>query len=403
MYNLEASMKTFVILTCILALAGSLHAQEILINEIDVDQTGTDTEEFIELYDGGLGNVPLDSLVLVFFNGSNDLSYWAYDLDSLRTDPQGYFVIGNVPGSHISPGDPSDWIQNGADAIALYYGNDADFPNGTPVSTENLLDAVVYDTDDADDQGLLVLLEAGEPQVNENMNGNKDTESLQRQPDGSGGARRTATFHAGLPTPGAQNPLPIIFSSISAVQIGPTAVELTWTTDTEVNNFGFYVERKEHVQTEFTELPGSFTPGNGTTATPHSYSYTDSTSPDGLLQYRVRQVDLDGTIHYSGIAEVSVTAGVESQQPSVLQLSQNYPNPFNPSTTIEFSVPVSSRTTLEVFNLLGESVMELFHGTAEAGNRYRVEVRADNLSSGHYFYRLQNGVSVVTKKFTVLK
>ncbi len=396
-------MRTSVLLSSILALVGSLHAQEILINEIDVDQTGTDTEEFIELYDGGVGNVTLDSLVLVFFNGSNDLSYWAFDLDSLRTDAQGYFVIGNIPGSHISPGDPSDWIQNGADAIALYYGNAADFPNGTSINTQNLIDAVVYDTDDADDQGLLILLQPGEPQVNENMNGNKDTESLQRQPDGSGGARRTATFRAGLPTPGAQNPLPIIFSSISALQIGPSTVELTWTTETEVNNFGFYVERKTAGQANFAELPGSFIPGQGTTTTPHSYSYVDSSSPGGTIHYRVRQVDLDGTPHYSETVEVSVATEVRRHDLPGFSLTQNYPNPFNPSTTIEFTVPATLWTTLEVFNVLGEPVRELFSGIAEAGKHYRIALTARGLASGMYIYQLTCGSSVFTKKLVVLK
>ena len=396
-------MRTFIFTILVLCLVGSIHAQGILINEIDVDQTGTDTGEFIELYDGGVGNVSLDSLVLVFFNGSNDLSYWVYDLDSLATDSGGYFVIGNIPEAHVPPGDPTDWIQNGADAIALYRGNAVDFPNGTPITTQNLLDAIVYDTDDADDQGLLVLLEAGEPQVNENMSGNKDIESLQRQPDGSGGARRTATFHAGIPTPAAENPLPIVFSSISATQVGPFRVELTWTTETEVNNFGFFVERKRADETDFIELPGSFIPGQGTTTTPHAYSYVDSTSPEGALHYRVRQVDLDGTTHYSPTVEVSVVTGVRGQEPSEFILSQNYPNPFNPSTTIEFRVPATSWTTLEVFSPLGESVRTLFNATAEAGKRYRVTFAAQGLSSGMYIYRLRSGSLVFTKKLIVLK
>jgi hypothetical protein len=396
-------MRTFLVLISAVCLGGSIHAQEILINEIDVDQTGTDTGEFIELFDGGVGNVSLDSLALVFFNGSNDLSYWVYDLDSLRTDPGGYFVIGNVPGAYVSPGDPTDWIQNGADAIALYRGNAVDFPNGTPITTQNLLDAIVYDTDDADDQGLLVLLEPGESQVNENMNGNKDIESLQRQPDGAGGARRTATFHAGTPTPGAENPLPIIFSSITAAQIGPFAVELTWTTETEVNNFGFYVERKRAEETDFTELSGVFIPGQGTTTTPHSYSYVDSTAPEGTLHYRVRQVDLDGTPHYSQTLEVSVVTGIPLGKPTGFVLSQNYPNPFNPLTMIEFTVPATSWASLEVFNPLGESVRILFDGIAEAGKHYRVEFTAGGLSSGPYIYRLRSGSSEITKKLIVLK
>ena len=125
---------------------------------------GTDTAEFVELYDGGAGNTPLDGLVVVFFNGSNDLSYAAFDLDGFTTDAQGYFTLGNpgVPGVDLifDPG-AAGLLQNGADAVALFAGNATDFPNGTAVTTTNLQDAIVYDTDDADDAGLLALLNAG--------------------------------------------------------------------------------------------------------------------------------------------------------------------------------------------------------------------------------------------------
>ena len=56
-------------------------ATNVIINEIDADTPGTDTAEFVELYDGGVGNTPLDGLVVVFYNGNGDLSYAAFDLD----------------------------------------------------------------------------------------------------------------------------------------------------------------------------------------------------------------------------------------------------------------------------------------------------------------------------------
>jgi endonuclease G len=101
-----------------------------------------------------------------------------------------------------------NFLQNGADAVALYVGNATDFPNGTSVTTANLQDAVVYDTDDADDPGLLVLLNATQPQVNENGGGSGATQSSQRCPNGTGGARNTSTYLQGTPTPGAVNNCP---------------------------------------------------------------------------------------------------------------------------------------------------------------------------------------------------
>ena len=76
-------------------------ATNVLINELDSDTPGTDAAEFVELYDGGAGGTALDGLVVVFYNGSNDLSYAAFDLDGFHTNASGYFTLGNpgVPAS----------------------------------------------------------------------------------------------------------------------------------------------------------------------------------------------------------------------------------------------------------------------------------------------------------------
>ncbi|MBN2555864.1 MAG: ExeM/NucH family extracellular endonuclease, partial [Anaerolineales bacterium] len=179
---------------------------DILINEVDSDTAGTDVLEFVELFDGGAGNTPLDGLVLVFYNGSSDTSYAAYDLDGYATDAAGYFLLGNegvtpTPAIIFS----SNGLQNGADAVALYSGDEAAFPYGTALTTDSLLDAVVYDTDDSDDSGLLALLNPGQPQVNEAGAGDKDAHSSQRCPNGSGGLRNTETFTQDFPTPAAAN------------------------------------------------------------------------------------------------------------------------------------------------------------------------------------------------------
>jgi hypothetical protein len=393
-------------LSAIVALIGFLPAartpaQTMLINEIDADQSGTDSSEFIELYDGGTGNVSLDGYVIVFYNGSNDLSYRAIDLDGNATNAQGYFVIGNVPQADLVPGVPADWIQNGADAIALYRGDAQDFPNGTAITGQNLVDAIVYDTDDADDAGLLPLLDPGEPQVNENMGGNKDTESLQRSPDGTGGPRHTSSYRASLPTPGNANPLPITISTFTAVLTGSAQVQLSWTTETEFNTFGFMVERKGDL--DFAEIPGSFIPGAGTTTTPQSYQYVDAAPPAGLLHYRIRQTDLDGAIHYSGVADVEVVTHVGPAQPGTFYLSQNYPNPFNPATHFEFGVTRSLPVRVTLLNIIGQEVGVLFDGPADAGRTYRVDLHAQLLSDGVYLYRLESAEGSITRKLIVLR
>ena len=201
---------------------------EVLINEVDADNTSTDSAEFVELYDGGLGNSDLSGLVLVFFNGSNDASYRSYDLDGQSTDANGYFVLcgnaANVANCDLDVSPSSNLIQNGADAVALYSGDASDFPNGTAVTTTNILDAIVYDTSDGDDAGLLVLLNADQPQVNENNGGEGTLNSNQRCPDGGGGARNTYAYVQLVPTPGAANGCPPPEVVINEIIQNPAAV-----------------------------------------------------------------------------------------------------------------------------------------------------------------------------------
>ena len=168
---------------------------QIVINEVDSDTQGTDTKEFIELK-SDTPNFALDGFVVVLFNGSTngaDSSYFTIDLDGFSTDINGLLLIGSnnvspVPQLIIS----TSIIQNGQDAVAIYQGNHFDFLQGTLATTTNLIDALVYDTDDADDTVLMNLLDVT-VQTNENENGNKTTESIQRNNDG--------TYFVGPPTP----------------------------------------------------------------------------------------------------------------------------------------------------------------------------------------------------------
>ncbi len=184
--------------------AGVTEPPDVIINEVDSDTPGTDALEFVELFDGGTGNTSLSGLVVVFYNGSNDLSYASYDLDGYSTDANGYFVLGN---SALSPDITfaGNLLQNGQDAVALYLANAADFPNNTALNHHQLIDAIVYDTSDDDDPGLLALLNAAQPQVDENANALGATESSQRCPNGSGGLRNTSTYAQWAPTPGNVN------------------------------------------------------------------------------------------------------------------------------------------------------------------------------------------------------
>jgi endonuclease I len=190
---------TFVVLLLAFAKANS----QVVINELDTDTPGTDDQEFVEL----LSTTPFFSLngyVLVFFNGNPNSSttgmgrsYYAVDLDGLQTDNNGLIVLGS---SLVSPVPDrllaESIIQNGADAIGLYLGNDTDFPDRTLATTTNLVSALVYDTNDADDFALLNLL-GEQVQYNEGENGPTTANSIQRKADG--------TYEAKVPTPHSLN------------------------------------------------------------------------------------------------------------------------------------------------------------------------------------------------------
>ncbi|MCC6397623.1 MAG: T9SS type A sorting domain-containing protein, partial [Bacteroidetes bacterium] len=186
-------------------------------------------------------------------------------------------------------------------------------------------------------------------------------------------------------------PLPVTLTSFNAkVNTTSGGVLLEWKTASEVNNYGYTVQRKGADDAEFADLSGAFIPGKGTTLDPQSYSYVDrSIDAVGSYTYRLKQQDMDGTIHYSGTIVVQMTlTDVAEMAPREFKLMQNYPNPFNPATQIKFSVETSGRAVLTVYNLLGERVATLFDGAAEAGRYYVATFDAAGLASGIYLYRL---------------
>jgi len=190
---------------------------DVVINEVDADTPGIDSEEFVELF--GDPGAPLDGLVVVFYNGNGDVSYAAFDLDGFNLDGDGFFVLGNAAIAAAEIVFPNNGLQNGADAVAVHVGDAADFPNGTAVTSANLVDALVYDTNDGDDAGLLSVLTPGGFQVNEGGGGNSSADSNSRRPDG-GAPFDTSVYVQQAPTPGASNEPTEVLAEIYDIQ-GP--------------------------------------------------------------------------------------------------------------------------------------------------------------------------------------
>ncbi|AFH47845.1 Hypothetical protein IALB_0133 [Ignavibacterium album JCM 16511] len=184
--------------------------------------------------------------------------------------------------------------------------------------------------------------------------------------------------------------IPVELTSLTAIANG-NIVELSWSTATETNNAGFEILRCTQNDNEWRTL--GFVKGKGTTTNPQNYSFTDKDLIPGKYYYRLKQIDFDGTFKYSNEIEVEIFT------PEKFVLEQNYPNPFNPSTKIGFVIPGGTRNlvTLKVYDTLGNEIATLVNEYKEAGS-YQVEFDASNLSSGVYYYKLQNDNITLTKK-----
>ena len=132
------------------------------------------------------------------------------------------------------------------------------------------------------------------------------------------------------------------------------------------------------------------------TFSPKKYSFVDNDPVGGnKFQYRLKQIDTDGSYDYSEVIEAYITT-------SDYVLEQNYPNPFNPSTTIKFTLPVESRVKINVYNSLGQLVATLVDREMQSGY-HEINFDGTGLASGVYLYQLQTGEFALIKKMLLLK
>jgi len=191
--------------------------------------------------------------------------------------------------------------------------------------------------------------------------------------------------------------LPIELSSFSAL-VSANNVNLKWATATEINNYGFDIERKSITPPiNFDNWEKiAFVKGSGTSNSSKNYNYLDKNLSAGKYAYRLKQIDIDGSFNYSNEIEVEIKSITS------FNLGQNYPNPFNPGTIISWQSPISGHQTLKVYDVLGNEVATLVDEYREAGS-YQYEFNARDLSSGIYFYKLQIGDFVQTKKMILMQ
>jgi subtilisin family serine protease len=190
-------------------------------------------------------------------------------------------------------------------------------------------------------------------------------------------------------------PLPIELTDFSVRRVGNNVV-LNWITATEVNSYLFEVEKiKNNQWGKIGEVLAS-----GNSNSPKQYSYTDKNWNSGTQYYRLKMIDADGSYKYSDVVSINL------EHPSNYSLEQNYPNPFNPSTVIRYQIPVNSKVSLKVYDLLGNEVAKLVDEDKEAGKyevKFQAVVDGKQLVNGVYFYKLQAGDFSEVRKMILMK
>jgi hypothetical protein len=163
-------------------------------------------------------------------------------------------------------------------------------------------------------------------------------------------------------------PLPIQLASFTVQPAGGSSVALNWKTASEVKNYGFEVQRSAAATTGFSSI-SPLIAGHGTSVTGFNYSYADKAPSAGEQYYRLKQIDLNGALHYSEAVTIGTISGV---------------------------------VTLRVYNTLGQEVAVLQNGEQDAGF-HEVVFDGTRLGSGVYFYRIQTGSFVQSMKLLLLR
>jgi hypothetical protein len=185
--------------------------------------------------------------------------------------------------------------------------------------------------------------------------------------------------------------IPVELISFTASQSGDQ-INLTWATASETNNKGFELEKFQN--DSWNNI--AFVEGNGTTAEKNVYTYSDIVNSSGIIKYRLKQIDYNGTFSFSDEIEIEVNL-----LPASYSLGQNYPNPFNPATIINFSLASDSKVTFRIFDLLGREISVYNNHEMKAGH-HTYNFNGSNFSSGIYLYQLE-AVGVDGTKFNEIK
>jgi hypothetical protein len=242
--------------------------------------------------------------------------------------------------------------------------------------------------------------------------------------DGTGEITNIASVGYAIDTDYNLAATPVELTSFTAEQTDD-GIMLKWETATEVNNYGFEIERSNLRSSDKIDYDNNledytaigFVQGHGNSNSPKSYDYLDhdyEQDQELILKYRLKQIDTDGTFeYYSTIATVDLSLPTninDNVTLSTFNLEQNYPNPFNPTTTIEYIIPIENKrglfsdklVTLKIYDVAGCEIVSLVNEPQPSG-KYSVKWDASEYPSGIYFARINYSILTKSKKMILVK
>lgn len=215
---------------------------------------------------------------------------------------------------------------------------------------------------------------------------------------------QTGTEYVIGSTSTTDNSLPVTLSYFDASVTNNGNVVLKWNTESEIDNLGFIVERREGGSgwTEIaTYVSNPELQGQGSVTYRTEYSYIDKDVEEGkTYDYRLADVSSDGVKEYHATPLLGFT--VIKPIPGEYSVLPAYPNPFNPQTTITFNLPEDQTVRLVIYDITGRMVKELVNAKYNAGS-HSIVWNASEMGSGMYFYRLEAGSFSSTGKLALVK
>jgi len=188
--------------------------------------------------------------------------------------------------------------------------------------------------------------------------------------------------------------LAVEYESVAAFQTEEGSV-IEWSTLSETNNLGFEIEKLSNG--EFNTI--GFVEGHGSTLQSKSYRFVDPTftSSFEVARYRLKQIDSDGSHRYS--KEIELIAEIES----TFEIGEAFPNPFVDSASFSLSVKKAQQLSVKLYDDMGREIQVVWEGAMRANETRNLNIYANDLAAGTYFYHIEGEHFSQTKSISVSK